>query len=136
MKKKLEKLMYMGLGALIALGGYFFGTLHSDNIDAQLAPANVEYNAISCRSLKIGDADGNPIILLGSTDKADGLFLSDKNGQLRISLTLDPNTGGTGHIMVSDKNGKHRVTLGTHPDTGTGVITILDENGKPLQFLH
>ena len=46
MKKKLEKFMYMGLGALIALDSYIFGTHQSANVDAQLAPSDVEHSEI------------------------------------------------------------------------------------------
>ena len=60
MKKKLGKLMYMGLGALIALGGYFFGTLHNNNVDAQHPSDGVEFDEIRCRKLTVVDCRRQP----------------------------------------------------------------------------
>ena len=143
MKKKLEKLMYMGLGALIAFGGYLFGTLHSNNVDAQLAPTDVEYNEIRCRNLKIVDADGKPSIELVPGE----LRIVDENGQRRVSLVFHDGMGivslhgenqqnavglvsqsnGDGAVVVF-KDGKRAVGLGTN-NTG-GIMTIGNKGGQ------
>ena len=133
MKKRLEKLMYMGLGTLIAFGGYLFGTLHSDNVDAQLAPANIEYDEIRCRNLTIVDADGNRSIRLGENEGRGGLIFLDKNGRPAITLLLS-NSDQRG-IMLKDRNGVVRVSLTVDPNSG-GYIAIHDENEKPLRVLR
>ena len=151
MKRKLEKFMYMGFGAVIALGGYFFGTLHSDQVDAQSAPANVEYNVIRCRGLTVVDEDGIPRISLGTLkNKGTLISISDENGIPRIALIhandgdssikiLDGNhklrarlkcgTDNRGEIAIMDENSNVKALLSTTTDGKRGVIASVDENG-------
>ena len=63
MKQKLEKLMYMGFGALIVLIGYSLGTNQSDHVNAQTESSVVE--EIVCRQLKIVDEQGKTVAFLG-----------------------------------------------------------------------
>ncbi len=136
MKKKLERLMYMGFGVLIAVGGYFFGTLHSDHVDAQIAPANVEYNEISCRSLTVVDEDGKPRIVLNTNPDLHGnvvIAILDVNRKPRIALSTF--TDGNDGIAILDVNGKPRVVLGTDSD-GEGKLYILDEKGNTVRALE
>ena len=133
MKKKLEKLMYMGLGALIAFGGYLFGTLQNDNADAQFNPANVEYNEIRCRNLKVVDADGNTLIDL-TRNFGGGIvktFAASGHSAVNLGHTLDNDLSYTGGaILVSDKDGRQRIVLSTHKSGGA-----LQINGKDGQKL-
>lgn len=129
MKKKLERLMYMGLGAVIALGGYFFGTFHNDQVDAQVAPANVEYNEVSCRSLNVVDEDGKPRIVLGARTNAAIISILDGNRKPRINFLM-VDTDNSGEISITDENGKSRINLKTLAD-GNAIIAVSDENGKP-----
>lgn len=128
MKKQLERLTYMSFGVLIAVVGYFFGTLQSDHVDAQIDPANVEYNKISCRSLTVVDEDGKARIVLGAGNHASVIGILDENGKPRIHFLMD-DTNNSGAISISDENGKTRIFLRTHPDGPPG-ISISDENGK------
>lgn len=126
MKKKLEKLMYMGLGALIAFGGYLFGTLHSDNVDAQLAPADVEYNEIRCRNLKIVNADGKSSIELEPGE----LRIVDENGQRRVSLLF---LDGVGIVGLQGENRQTAISLISRSN-GDGTVTVF-KDGKPAVYL-
>lgn len=130
MKKKLERFMYMGLGAVIALGGYFFGTFHSDQVDAQVDTDNI----VTCRGLIVEDEDGKTRIALGTNPEDEngiiGIF--DKNGKPRVALQIL--SDGTGEIYLGDENGKSRVNLHVDND-GRGLIGIQDENQKFLVSL-
>ena len=129
--------MYMSFGVLIAVGGYFFGTLHSDQVDAQIAPANVEYNEISCRSLTVADENGKPRIVLGARTDAAVIGILDRNGKDRINLMID-DTNNIEKISIVGENGKDRINLITLAD-GNSVISISDKNGNPrvaLSIIH
>ena len=122
MKKKLEKLMYMGLGALIAFGGYLFGTLHSDNVDAQLALTDVEYNEIRCRNLTIVDADGKTLLTLGSNLDGGEVSIYEGNGKLRARLGVDY----IGNVSYTDGRLEH---------IRRGIVSIYGENEKVVASL-
>ena len=124
MKKKVEKLMYMGLGALIAFGSYLFGTLHNDNVDAQLAPTNVEYDEIRCRSLKVVDVDGNILINLGGDLLGNSMVqVYSKNGA--AVLGVDENGG----FMAIFNKTRENVLQTCVNDKGEGFIFTTDKVG-------
>lgn len=139
MRKKLEKLMYMGLGALIAFGGYLFGALHSDNVDAQLAPADVKYNEIRCRSLAVVDADGNTLLTLGSNLGGGDVSIYEENGELRARLGIQQNRYSDGE-PISDGlisiHGESEKILASLESTGLGgAVQLMDENGRDRVLL-
>ena len=146
MKKKLERLMYMGLGAVIAVGGYFFGTFHSDQVDAQLQTDNVEYNEISCRKLTLVDEkgqtkikldgdgiaiynkDGKPVVMIAQTPYSSGaIAIYNKDGKPVVMIA--PNEVDSGAIVTYNKDGKGATKIATTPD-GSGAIELYNRDGK------
>ena len=155
-EKEIRKLMYMCLGALIALGGYFFGTLHNDIADAQLTPTNVEYNEIRCQKLTIVDANGNTLLDLGSNTLGDSgrvsvfgggdVSIYEGNGELRARLGIvdarysrQTDDGSwepirSGHMSIHGADGKILASLGS--GLRGGDVTIRGQNGKILASLN
>ena len=123
MKKKLEKLAYMVLGALIALFGYFLGTA-SNEIEAQLEPSVLD--KVVCRNLEIVDSQGKSIASFGRKKRKEGisiLRIYDAEGRTVIDL-LNDDAGGV--VAIGDKDGKIRALMFNN-DAG-GVIAVRNKN--------
>ena len=130
MKKKLEKFMYMGLGALIALGGYFFGTLHSDNVDAQQAPADVEYNNIRCRNLTIVDDTGKTLLTLSDSEFGGWMSVRSKSGKSRATVGIGAEEG----VIISASRGFDVDNPGNYTGAGLFVDPTRGSKGARVEI--
>ena len=153
MKKKLEKLMYIGFGSLIALGGYFLGTFHNNDVDAQLNLTDVEYDEIRCSSLRIVDDDGNTLLALGSNIIGDGgsvsvfgggdvsIYKGMESWTLLARLGFDRqawlNTNGRisrGRVSIHDDETQQMVAALGAGEFG-GDLSVRDKSGELLVLL-
>ena len=129
MKTKLGKLIYMGLGALIAFLGYMLGTMN-DNINAQSGIEQVDVDEIVIQKLRVVDTDGNTIAVLGKQELSEGkridvLQVYDASGNIVLHLGQTSNGG------IIDVHGKDRsmdVLLTADADGGKVVVSGKDGN--------
>ena len=128
MGQKLEKLGYMLLGAIIALGGYFLGSMNNNE---ESEPSILD--KIVCRRLEIVDLQNKTIAVLGK--ESEDL----KNGLLTASVFRVYNTdaeeiislgeaSGSGSIVLAAEDGKTIVHLGE--GKGAGWVSTHGSNGK------
>lgn len=124
MKQKLVKVMYMGLGALIALTGYMFSTVN-DSLNAQQTEPSV-IDEIVVQKLRVVDVQGNTIAVLGKKDTPTGEtnILSIYNAAGDPVIAFNQNSAG-GAIELHGTDGGH-VSL----DVGDGRGGSLFFRGK------
>ena len=123
MKAKLEKVIYMSLGALIALLGYMLGTLNS-SINAQSETKQTPIDEIIVQKLRIVDIKGNTIAVLGEQEQSKGkridiLQVYDAEGNIVLHFGQTPNGG---IIDIHGKNGDKAVLLDADVDGGNVVV--------------
>ena len=127
MKKNLEKLVYMVLGAALALSGYMFGTLNSGNVDAQVQPAVMD--KIVCKQLEVVNSRGQTIAVIGEEARVLGtsvLRVYDGVRQFPVIDLLYNNVDG-GYLRVVDNDGKAGVVL--RNDTKGGTVGVFGKGG-------
>ncbi len=135
MNKKLEKVMYMGIGALIALISFSLGNLHRDNANAQGGTPIVDL--IRCKRLEVVDAAGNNRIILrtnqddGRVDVYNGhVSIYDKAGKLGATLYINEDGG---RMYIYDKAGKSGASLST--DENGGRMSVFGKAGMSAASL-
>ena len=146
MKQKLEKLMYMGFGALIALIGYNLGTNQSDNVNAQTEFSIVE--EIVCRQLKVVDEQGKTVAFLGKKeddfDFRHVLNIYNRKGKAVFSAgttifkedgtkgrsAVNNISGDSGTVFVWDREGKIGIALMTNALGGNVSVSGPDDKTK------
>lgn len=73
------------------------------------------------------DRDGETRITLSlSQNGSPGMFLSDRKGKSRVGLSLQ---NGNPFLRFSDQMGESRVSLSLHD--GSSLLTFLDKSGDP-----
>ena len=130
MKAKLEKVIYMTVGALIAFLGYMLGTLN-DSISAQSETGQVTTDEIVVQKLRVIDDKGNTIAVLGEQGQAerkrvDILQVYDENGDIVLHLGQTPD-GGIIDIRSKD-SGKKVVLL--QADAEGGSVRVFGKKGS------
>ncbi len=137
MKPKIEKVAYLCLGALIALGGYFFGTLRGD-VNAQSELESQDFKTVRCQKLEVVDSEGNVLIVLKENigDEVGGLITvtsKDRKGKVQLSddsLTVDRGlSGGIVKLSVNDDRGS--VLIGSLPRT-TALSLETDDDSSSI----
>lgn len=152
MKKNLEKAVYMGIGAVIALLSFSFGNIHRDTANAQGEAPVVDL--IRCRQLEIVNADGLNNVILSSNEQGGSVEVYSEKlllGKVRLSISenggevsvhgknykdlasLRITTDG-GSVAVRGEDGKGGAALGTNEDGG--VVTIINKKNKGLVSLY
>lgn len=130
MKKKLENLMYMFFGVLIALGGYFFGTSRNNNVEEQLDPANREYGEIHCSRLTIVNDEGKALVTLGSSVVGEGGNISVfGDGEVSVysgsDILVQLRTRETGRAVYGLNGDNRRLHI-----KRAGAVSIYNNDGK------
>ena len=128
MKKVMEKVIFMAVGSLLTIIGYYYGTFDNNSANAQLDEnpfrSNGVFNAITCRGLAITDANGTRRIILGvGDDNQAGVIIVDENKKPQISL------------VGSDRGGElfksgERIALNADNGDGSskeGMLTLTPE---------
>ena len=146
MKQKLEKLMYMGFGALIVLIGYSLGTNQSDNVNAQTESSIVE--EIVCRQLKVVDEQGKTVAFLGKKEndfdfrhvlniyntKGKTVFSAGttifKEDDTKGGSAVNNISGDSGTVFVLDRDGKTSIALMTNALGGNVSVSGPDDKTK------
>lgn len=127
MSRRLDKFGYMLLGAFLALGGYFFGTISNKESGLSIA------DKIVCRQLEIVDLQNKTVAVLGKEAEhlrndlgiASVFRVYNTDAEEIISLG---ETSGAGSIVVAAKDGKTRVYLGESEDAGW--VSTHGKNGE------
>ena len=151
MKQKIEKAAYLCLGALIALGGYFCGTLR-DDVNAQSELESQDFKTVRCQKLEIVDSEGNVLITLREnlSDEGGGqVTVVGKDGKGKVelsddSLTIDRGLSGGivklsvdddgSHVLISGKNKKGAVLLKASDSHAGGVVVVAGHSGGMAQL--
>ncbi len=94
-----QKLGYMALGAGILAIGITLGQWVTPNIEAQ---SNGMFDEITCRRIKVVDAEGNSRIELGTFEDTSVITVLDKAGNKSVNLNAPE---GSPYIDIIDKAG-------------------------------
>ncbi len=139
MKKKLEKIMYMGIGAAIALISFSLGNMHRDTANAQGEGPILD--RIRCRQLEIVNPVGDKAVVLGTYEDGGVVRVLGKDGG-EIVLSID---GNGGSVIVNGKDGNLGVALGIREDGGSvgvgkdgnlGVVLGIREDGGSVAIFN
>lgn len=114
MKKTLERLAYIGLGCLLTLIGYNFGTMQSSSIHAQSESKPTVVEEIVCRRLRIVDTQGNTVVIGDGDQFLHKLKLVDAQDNTLVGL----GTNGYGGGLISVKD----------PEEIGGAVSIFTDN--------
>ena len=118
-----QKLVYMFIGSLFTLAGYFLATLANNqppNAHAQDNTTKV-FDKIVCKELEVVNQDGKRAVCI-ITDKSGGVIYIDNNeGKMVSSIGTDHNSNG--HLMINNKEG-----------IGFAHFKILDSGG--VMFIY
>lgn len=126
MKKSLEKVMYMGIGAVIALLSFSLGNLHRNTANAQGEAPIVDL--IRCRQLEIVNADGLNNVILSSNEQGGSVEVFSEElllGKVRLSI----NENGGEVSVRGGKNYKNLASLGISTHGGSVSVRTEDDKG-------
>ncbi len=126
MKKNLEKVMYMGIGAVIALLSFSFGNIHRDTANAQGEAPIVDL--IRCRRLEIVNADGLNKVILSSDEQGGSVDVRTEDNKGGAFLSANEYGGAVG---IGGKEEKGIALLYNHKDSA-----IMDFYGGESQKLR
>ncbi len=153
-----QKIVYMAIGCLFTLAGYFFATLGVGGVTPQNASAQADdeqvIDKIVCRQLEIVDDNNETVALFGDLGVL-GRFLAirNKEGKSIVALGVDGNghgilsirqkagntfaaklhetEDGEGMLAVSNKQGELVAALGVFDNDG-GILVISNKAGEPI----
>lgn len=80
-----QKLVYMALGSLFTLAGYVLASIIGD-VTAQTQKASVEFDEVTCRSLKVVDSQNRVRVVLEPTESGRVMDLFNKDGDSVYSV--------------------------------------------------
>ena len=111
-----QKLTYMALGGLLVLAGYILASLANDGV-AQSGAQDVSFGEITCRELIVRDDEGNPSVVLNTSEYAGGhVIVFGKDGGAAQLKTNE--AGGAMTIFKKD----HAIALeASVADDGGGI---------------
>ena len=131
-----QKLVYIGLGALLVTIGYIlagsewklslFGLGGSSlAMGCMMASVGVREKMV-CRRLEIVDAAGKMVAFIDSDEDGGRVYTYDKDGKGGVFVGSDEDGG---HVYIRDKDGKPAVSIGSDEDGGR--VYTYDKNEKP-----
>ena len=120
-----QKLVYIGLGALLVTIGYIlagsewklslFGLGGSSlAMGCMMASVGVREKMV-CRRLEIVDAAGKMVAFIDSDEDGGRVYTYDKDGKGGVFVGSDEDGG---HVYIRDKDGKPAVSVGSDEDGG------------------
>ena len=137
MKKMLERMSFMLIGALLASAGYLIGTTDSGADAEPNSSPNGVFNTLRCQKLIIGAPESEHKVVIGTQTDAVGtityMSLSSDNGAIYIEaqphamiLSIGQTDGEIhNHIDISTSDGVARLEMaavkGTIADRPPGV---------------
>lgn len=80
-----QKLVYMALGSLFTLAGYVLASMVG-NVTAQDKKASVEFDEVTCRSLKVVDSQNKVRMVLEPTESGRVMAVFNEAGDLVYTL--------------------------------------------------
>ena len=86
-----QKLTYMALGGLLVLAGYILASVSNDGV-AQSGAQDVSFGEITCRELIVRDDEGNPSVVLNTSEYAGGLASCCNIGTKNKDRLIDSTT--------------------------------------------
>ena len=133
-----QKLAYMAIGCVFTLAGYFLATLVAGGVNPQNASAQAGdkqiIDEIVCRKLKVVNAAGESVAVLGVSDGDGVLTINSKSGKAVAGLGVEDDAGilsiankneievatlkgylGSGRLSLSNKEGMTRAVLAASP---------------------
>jgi hypothetical protein len=131
MKATLGKVMYMSLGALIALVGYIVGTMNN-NIHAQSEVEPLAVDEIVVQTLRVVDANGNTVVKLGSLISGGMVSVTTTKGLEGPIVVLTALEEGALAVVKGQKGG---VRLGSNDRDGPQV-NLFNQGLTPQLDLH
>ena len=133
-----QKLVYMLIGCLFTLAGYFLASLGNNEIPNAHAQQNEKQviDKIVCRELTVVNENGTPIANLKSDEKDP--FFPLPGGSLRFynfegqeTVRLDSSISGSGSLRFYNLKGQETIRLDSSPAT----LSLNDLEGKSAVFL-
>jgi hypothetical protein len=97
-----QKLVYMAVGSLFTLLGFMLASIVGD-VTAQTKKASVEFDTVTCQSLRIVDASGQIRAQIDATSEGGRVGIFNKKGKVSAQMSVLNNMGT---VFVSDENGK------------------------------
>lgn len=132
-----QKLVYMLIGCLFTLAGYFLASLggsvsQTNNAHPQQNEKQV-IDKIVCRELTVVDENGTPIASLKpNKDPKGGFFIGGalKFYSIEGNETVRLQGWPSGHLFLNSSEGKEDVSLGTG-----GHLFLSNQEGKTTVYL-
>ena len=143
-----QKLIFMALGSTLTLAGYLLATLVSDVTAQSETDKSTVFDEIVCRKLKVVDADGKPVVLIGTLLSSGDikLFTNKKHVHQsnRLYVRISASAGGymgvyppdgskpliligadtLGSFLKMSRDSKEVISMGTTPVSSEGFIQI------------
>ena len=132
-----QKLVYMLIGCLFTLAGYFLASLggtvsQTNKVHAQQNAEQV-IDKIVCRELTVVDENGTPIASLKPNKDPffPGGSLRFYNFEGQETVRLDSSISGSGSLRFYNLKGQETIRLNSSPAT----LSLNDSEGKSAVFL-
>ena len=125
MKKTLERLAYIGLGCLLTLIGYNFGTMQSNSIHAQSASKPTGVEEIVCRRLRIVDTQGNTVVIGDGNQFLHKLKVVDVQDNTLVGLGTNGYDGGLISVKDPEEIGG---AVNIFTDNSGGYVSVLGKD--------
>lgn len=126
------KLVYMGVGGMIAIIGMLFGIGMLSPVTAQ----RDKFDTIQCRSLEIVDEDDNVSVILTNNEHGGTVGVVSKDGRKKAGFIMTTDSGGIAIYkddkeMVSLSIAEYGGNVSVHgKDDGLSAVGIgVDEHG-------
>ncbi len=126
-----QKLVYMLIGSLFTLAGYFLATvINTQTPNAHAQEKNNVFDKIVCKELEVVNDTGKKLLRMGETFAGGGFILVYNKEEMAIA-GMDSIDNGGGTIVVGTKEGKVTVAMrATTPIGGGGDIEVNNFDGS------
>ena len=125
-----QKLAYITLGGVLVFIGQLLPTILGGRATAQNEKMPIEFETVTCRSLKIVDDSGQTVLRLEKMPHTNGGYsviqLFNDAGKAVCQIIATPNGGS---FAVNANNGDGYAYLGIHRMSESGVVKVSDETG-------
>ena len=127
-----QKIVYMAIGCLFTLVGYFFATLGAgefipQNASAQADDKQLIDEIVLCKKLMIVNDEGKHVVGLSANKEGGGaLVIYNKLGKMVAKLD---STDGDGMVSILNKVGEPAASMGVD-DTGHGIMGVVNKAGN------
>ena len=126
-----QKLVYMLIGSLFTLAGYFFATvINTQPPNAHAQEKTNVFDKIICKELEVVNDTGKKLLRMGEAGGGSGFILVYNKEEMAV-VGMDGTDNGAGTIVIGNKEGK--ITVAMRAKTflgGGGEIEVKNFDGN------